>query len=127
MAESNGNGGVWSGMPWWVKAIALVGVPAIIALHATFVIGSDARAIRDRLNTHLNQTEGFMSKQTQQAEKTNAFLFIMCLNNAAMDEIKKERCRRASSLDIENVERIQGESIKASIPKRKPVQRTEAP
>lgn len=46
MAENgNGNGnGLWTGMPWWVRAVALVGVPALITVAAFGFLAADVRA-----------------------------------------------------------------------------------
>lgn len=106
MANGNGNGfndsGFWRDMPWWVKAIAIVGVPSLISIG---VIVSDrtqlagtVRATEDRLQrveqtqiTHDSRVWVRFDELTQATRETNRILVATCVN-AAQTPLDRERC-----------------------------------
>jgi len=105
MANGNGNGdvnGFWWGMPWWVKAIAIVGVPSLISLG---VIWSDRVQLVDKIDAQVkilydmrmearshverdNETNNAILEATRE---TNRILLAGCVNGATTIEAR-ERC-----------------------------------
>lgn len=105
MADTNGNGNgrdLFSGMPWWVRAIALVGVPAIISLWlvglttgtlATHVaengakvdtISADAKRHDDRVTLRFEALQRSADTQTR-------ILRSIC-QSVAKTDLQRERC-----------------------------------
>lgn len=89
---ANGDG-FWSGMPWYVKAIAVVGVPSLISIG---VVWSDRVQLVDRIDAQTRllatiqleakehaQTDGSLNGAILEAQKeTNRILLAGCVNDA---------------------------------------------
>ncbi len=100
--ESNGNGGLWGGMPWWVKAIALVGVPSLISIG---VITSDRVQLSGVVNSNGQKIDSLQNLTTvhdsrvwirfdelsRATAETNRILLAGCVNDAKTMEAR-ERC-----------------------------------
>lgn len=101
--------GFWRDMPWWVKAIAIVGVPSLISLG---VIVSDRTQLTGTINRN---AENLVSLQQQHvthdsrvwlrfeelssaAQETNRLLLAACINDASkiasaeLAERARDRC-----------------------------------
>jgi hypothetical protein len=100
--DSNGNGGLWGGMPWWVKAIALVGVPSLISIGVItsdrVQLSGEVRANGDKLNrietgavTHDSRVWLRFDELTEASKETNRILLAGCVNDAKTMEAR-ERC-----------------------------------
>jgi hypothetical protein len=104
MANGNGNGsiGLWQDMPWWVKAIALVGVPSLISIG---VIVSDRTQLAQTVNDSHSKIQRLESdalahdarvlvrfeELSRKTEETNRILTATCVNAATTMEAR-ERC-----------------------------------
>jgi hypothetical protein len=99
--DTNGNG-LWAGMPWWVKAIALVGVPSLISIG---VITSDRMQLAGVVNANGAKIDTLQSVTTvhdsrvwirfdelsKATQETNRILTATCVNAAPTIEAR-ERC-----------------------------------
>ena len=99
--DTNGNG-LWAGMPWWVKAIALVGVPSLISVG---VITSDRMQLSGVVNANSDKLTTIQTVQqahdsrvwlrfdelSRATAETNRILLAGCVNNAQTIEAR-ERC-----------------------------------
>lgn len=95
-------GSLWDDMPWWVKAVALVGVPSLISLG---VIYSDRVQLAYTVNdTHsrLQRVESDAAAHDravslrfdrlgEQTSETNRILTATCVN-AAQTMVDRDRC-----------------------------------
>lgn len=104
MANGNGNGsiGLWQDMPWWVKAIALVGVPSLISIG---VIVSDRTQLAHTVNDSNSRLQRLESdalshdarvlvqfqELSRKTEETNRILVATCVN-AAQTMSDRDRC-----------------------------------
>ncbi len=98
----NGSIGLWQDMPWWVKAIAIVGVPSLISIG---VIVSDrtqlagtVRMTEERLQrveqtqiTHDSRVWLRFDELSAATRETNRILMAGCVNDAQTMEAR-ERC-----------------------------------
>jgi hypothetical protein len=91
-----------SGMPWWVKAVFLVGVPSAIALGLTwqsaFVLGGRVEdngkaltAIHSEARLHDQSVSARFQYLSQQTEETNRILVATCMNQSK-DDAQRDRC-----------------------------------
>ena len=96
MANGNGNGlsdGFWRDMPWWIKAIALVGVPSLISL--TVVLSDrvqlvatvqESHEILQTMQRQRNEDVARMMLRTDELNgavaETNRLLLAQCVNEA---------------------------------------------
>lgn len=101
MANGNGND-LWNDMPWWVKAVALVGVPSLISVG---IVASD----RWQLSGAVKETAACVERVEnagaahdarmllrfdelkRATEETNRILVATCVNAAQTMEAR-ERC-----------------------------------
>ena len=102
---ANGNGttpDIMNGLPWWVKAIVIVGVPSAISLG---LVWSD----RAQLTASVEANQGMLTEMrvtdaahdvsmlrhfevlSQQAVETNRILTASCVNSAKT-EYERNRC-----------------------------------
>lgn len=109
MANGNGNGpgsalsdGFWRDMPWWVKAVAIVGVPSLISIG---VIVSDRAQLAGTVRTTEERLQRVEQTQIMHdsrvwlrfdelgaaARETNRILMAGCVNDAKTMEAR-ERC-----------------------------------
>jgi hypothetical protein len=103
---ANGDG-FWKDMPWWVKAIAIVGVPSILSLG---IVWSDRvqlltkvdyntkvlQTIHDAGATHATIDASLDAELKRASEETNRLLLAACIN-ATLDKgdlaaAARERC-----------------------------------
>lgn len=95
-SHTNGNGSPLSGLPPWVRAVAVVGTPSVIAIYLIVVLtGALAHrvdAIDVRLTAHAEVTtraaEQLRTLITDQERSTGQMLELMrriCLNTARND------------------------------------------
>ncbi len=101
MANDNGRDPM-SGLPWWIKAVVIVGVPSAIALglvwsdrmqlrDTVFANGAVLREMRVTDAAHsVRMEEGFRLLDDKTTE-TNRILLAQCVNNARTSE-QRERC-----------------------------------
>lgn len=89
---ANGDG-FWKDMPWWVKAIAIVGVPSLISIG---VVWSDRTQLVDSLNAqtklleeatdaankHYLEDKSLNENIYTATKETNRILLAECINNA---------------------------------------------
>lgn len=99
----NGNGrDVFAGMPWWVRAIALVGVPALISMglvfygslniagnvtangHAVAMLAQDAQLHDQRVMSRFEQLQRSADTQTR-------ILRSIC-QSVARTDLQREKC-----------------------------------
>jgi hypothetical protein len=114
VANGNGNGyatgdGFWRDMPWWVKAIAIVGVPSLISigvivsdrtqLAGTVTHNSERlQAIEQMHVTHDSRVLMRFEDLDAATKETNRILLATCLNDAAkiasaeLAERARDRC-----------------------------------
>ena len=93
MADEYKNGdSFWKDMPWWVKAIAVVGVPSILSIG---VVWSDRvqllskmeteatilSAIQSNATVHFKTDQAFDENLEQYAIETNRILLATCINS----------------------------------------------
>ncbi len=103
--DTNGNGlsgGFWKDMPWWVKAIAIVGVPSLISLGVVWSdrvqLADDVRSngilLREAQASSLAHDARVVLRFEELADataETNRILSATCVN-AAQTEFERERC-----------------------------------
>jgi hypothetical protein len=101
--NGNGNGdGFWRDMPWWVKAIAIVGVPSIISIGVVYsdrvqlleTLFDQTRLIREvqaEAVKHIDRDTSIDLSILEATKETNRILLAECVNNAK-NEISRERC-----------------------------------
>lgn len=96
------NGSLWDDMPWWVKAIALVGVPSLISIG---VIYSDRAQLAGAVNDTASRLQRVEARHdehdarvlvrfeelSRKTEETNRILVATCVN-AAQSMEARERC-----------------------------------
>jgi hypothetical protein len=89
----NGPNGFWAGMPWYVKAIAIVGVPSIISIG---VVWSDRMQLIARIEEnraillqvqveqrkHMIVDEEANESVVVATKETNRILLAACVNDA---------------------------------------------
>lgn len=107
MANGDGNGnGVWKDMPWWVKAVAIVGVPSLISLGVVWSDRVQLAAKTYENNVFLRQVIAESGEHNDRvlqrfealgnrADETNRILLAGCINDAqkAKNPIEaQERC-----------------------------------
>lgn len=102
MANGNGNGDPLSGLPWWVKAIVIVGVPSAIALGLVWSNQTQLATKTYENNTYLRQIiaeerehDGRVllrfQQLAEQTGETNRILMANCVNNARTEDAR-DRC-----------------------------------
>jgi hypothetical protein len=103
---ANGDG-FWKDMPWWVKAIAIVGVPSVLSV---ILVWSDRVQLLARVeyntallqkltsdaSTHATVDAAFDADLKRSSEETNRLLLAACIN-ATLDKgtlaaDARERC-----------------------------------
>jgi hypothetical protein len=103
MANGDTNGtNLWSGMPWWVRSLAVVGFPVMAAAYLTWLVGqaiptrldavqlqvSDVQELAIQHNTTFLQN---WSKQDANNAELISIARATCVN-AAKDETARNRC-----------------------------------
>ena len=100
---ANGNSmSLWDDMPWWVKAIALVGVPSLISLGVIYSDRVQLSGAVDDNRTRLERLENLTTihdgrvwvrfeELSQATRETNRILSATCVNAATTMEAR-ERC-----------------------------------
>jgi hypothetical protein len=72
--NGNGNRDLFSGMPWWVRAVALVGVPTIISL---WLVGQTTGELARNITKNKEISEVIAQRQHEQDESvTRRFLAL---------------------------------------------------
>lgn len=84
---------IGDGLPVWVRAAALLGVPAVIALFLVYQLARTWTTQMDRIEAAVSQHE---THRAHDMQSMNAFLYAICLNTADGDV---ERARCAIALD----------------------------
>lgn len=87
--------GLLSGMPGWAKAVAVIGLPGIIALFLVWVGAKSLPAIqRDIivLNQQQVQIQQLLVEHNRQAERLQSIMQQVCANTANRDPIKEQLC-----------------------------------
>lgn len=89
-------------MPWWVKAIGLIGVPSAIALFFSWTLVADIKSTLDELNTSvtilINQNaadrEQDKIERTQDRNTLNNIWLATAADcvNTAQTETERNRC-----------------------------------
>lgn len=99
---ANGDNDPLSGLPWWVKAIVIVGVPSAIALGLVWSdrmqLTTTVRDNQDRLirietvqSTHDSRVWTRFDELAAASRETNRILLATCVNQAAT-AADRERC-----------------------------------
>jgi len=102
MANGNGNGDVFSGLPWWAKFIVWVGVPSAIALGLVWSdrlqlmsVVSDSQERLSRIEslttTHDSRTWLRFEELSSATRETNRILMAQCVNEAKTSS-DRDRC-----------------------------------
>jgi predicted nucleic acid-binding OB-fold protein len=100
--DNHASGSLWDDMPWWVKAIALVGVPSLISVG---VIYSDRVQLADEVRTTRERVQAIergagdhdvrvnirFQELSDTTKETNRILVASCVN-AAQTALDRERC-----------------------------------
>jgi hypothetical protein len=96
-SENGNNGGATAGMPWWVRAITVFGVPAAIALFLVWTMASKQTAALETIATGLadhnrgdaTATADIRAAATEVRDvlrdtniRMESYLRIMCVNAA---------------------------------------------
>ena len=100
--DNHASGSLWDDMPWWVKAIALVGVPSLISVGVIYsdrvqlagTVQDNADRLqaieRDAANHDVRVILRFQELHDTTKE-SNRILVAMCVN-AAQTSLDRERC-----------------------------------
>lgn len=102
MTENNDNNGIWKGQPWYIKAIAMVGVPSLLVVA---LVWSDRVQLiynlRDQLKIitemkleaelHIAQDTLINNKILNTLTETNRIILAGCVNSANTNEAR-DRC-----------------------------------
>ena len=102
MANGN-NESILSGLPWWVKTVAIVGFPVLAAAYLTMLVG---QILPNKIDAVLLKTDAiyklesehhtmFIEKWAIQDNATKRLIEISlanCINNAGNDKIALNRC-----------------------------------
>jgi len=81
----------WKDMPWWVKAIAIVGVPSVLSLYIVYsdrahllakmdVEAAILRQLSTASQLHAELDRTFDMELQHQAAETNRILLATCIN-----------------------------------------------
>jgi hypothetical protein len=99
---TSSNGTIFSGLPWWVRSLAVVGFPVMAAAYLTWLVGqalpSKLEAVQLKANEiytlEYQHNTTFLQNWSKQ-DDTNAELISIaratCVN-AAKDETARNRC-----------------------------------
>lgn len=86
------------GMPWWVKAIGLVGVPSAIALYLIWALVNavipTVVQMQQMLSDHMKAQERMREEQSLTNTRTDTIIKVLritCINQAK-DDVSRERC-----------------------------------
>lgn len=88
------------GIPWQVKAVALLGTTSVIALYLVYVLASEVRAQNAAILTGQHELSVLLrehiSSNQQQTDQGAAILRVLRTNcvNQAKDNDARERCLR---------------------------------
>lgn len=99
---TNANGGLFNGLPWWVRSLAVVGFPAFAAAYLTWLVGQALPSKIEAVHTKVNDVytledqhnTTFLQKWSRQEDVSRELIAItraMCVN-AARDETARNRC-----------------------------------
>lgn len=99
---ANGDNDPMSGLPWWMKAIVIVGVPSAIALGLVWSdraqLSNTVQTIRtSQIEMQLGNLEHDRNVRTEfdglnkQTAETNRILLAGCVNSATNEE-QRNRC-----------------------------------
>ena len=88
------------GIPWWIRAIVYMGVPAAIACYLVYVLAQTVAAsqtqVQSTLNTLVISVSGMQGEHTQIKVLNEAMLKVLQAScaNAAQTEEKRVNCFR---------------------------------
>jgi hypothetical protein len=96
------NGTAMAGFPWWMRAVAVIGFPAVAAVYLTWLVGQalpekvDAVQLRvDAVYSLEQKHDAAFNEKWLSQDRTNAELISIaratCVN-AAKDETARNRC-----------------------------------
>jgi hypothetical protein len=99
---SNSNGTLFSGLPWWLRGMAVVGFPAVAAIYLTWLVGqalpSKVEAVQNKVNDvyslEYQHNVVFLEKWSAQEQAQRELVTItraLCVNSAK-DEVARNRC-----------------------------------
>jgi hypothetical protein len=91
-----------AGLPWWVKAVFLIGVPSAIALGLTWQVstvlttrvesnGKALEVVHSEARLHDQAVVSRFDYLSRQTDETNRILTATC-NNQAKDDAQRDRC-----------------------------------
>jgi hypothetical protein len=100
--EGHTRGSLWDDMPWWVKAVALVGVPSLISVGVIYSdrvqLAQDVRVTNERVQAierdaanHDVRVNLRFQELHDTTKESNRILVAMCVN-AAQTSLDRERC-----------------------------------
>ena len=88
----NGNGN----MPWWVKAVGVVGIPGTIALYVLYLLAgvmADARTDHQNLITEARGSLTRLREHDEHTVRTLAILELIC-RRLGRNDYERESCDR---------------------------------
>jgi hypothetical protein len=88
-AGARDDNGLFSGMPWWVRAVTMIGAPAAIALYLTWFLTSgvsqNLATMRVQTEQHIHDMERHTMETTLGLLELRRYLLLICQNTAKTD------------------------------------------
>jgi hypothetical protein len=85
MPRRPSNGTDWSAMPWWVRAIAVIGVPGVLVLYLVYSGVQELPATRrasEQAVTEVLQNREMLREHRLESQATFRLLQRICTNTA---------------------------------------------
>ena len=88
------NGGDWASMPWWVRAIAVIGVPGVLTLYLVYSgvqeVPATRRASELAVQEILRNRE--IMREHEVRDQANFRLLQRICSNTARNADERDRC-----------------------------------
>jgi len=95
-AKDNSVKDIWNGVPMWVKAIALVGFPVVVALYfmgqSAGVVPSIQQSTHEVLVQHVELTKVRQAQAEKVIDRFTVGIRVLC-ENAARTDGERNNCR----------------------------------
>lgn len=82
----SGDSGMFAEMPWYVRAIAVFGVPSVIAMFLVYQMAgthfTDVEATKSILTAHVEATNEIQKKNQEHQKELEKILRAICVNGA---------------------------------------------
>ena len=91
---ANGNGNLLSGFPWWVRAIAVIGIPGAIAGFMVYIMAMSIPSMQKEITVlgqeHI-QMQRVVIDQNEQNKRLYGIMQQVCANTSK-DSLKERLC-----------------------------------